>query len=384
VIDVPDEEIVVALRCRAGRVDSVEVKSTRLTRAAAALVGRTPVEATTLAPLLFPVCGRAHAVALTEACEKALGQRQPPEAELRRALEVAVEQVVSHATHIALGFAAALGEKPDTAVLAKLRHAADEIGEAAGGGGVAGAFGAPLAPVDAPRLEAAVSDLCEVAERLAEELPESLDGIVAWADAAETTAARLVREAMREGFSRLGDVDVGALQIGAEDEAELSRALEEPSFASRPTLGGEPRDPSSFAMLTHHPILAALRPRFGAGLAARLVARLVALRVASEEVAGLVAELGDGDPAEAGPRMKALAAVRTARGPLVYRVVLRDGRIADAQTLAPTEWAFHPDGPLRTLVGLDRELAGEGAPLLVTALDPCVHASVRFEEVGHA
>jgi hypothetical protein len=194
----------------------------------------------------------------------------------------------------------------------------------------------------------------------------------------------MVREAMRDHLSGLGDVSVGALVISPDDEDELSAALEEPGFAGRPTLGGEPRDPSSFAVLADHPILRALRPRFGAGLASRLVARLVALRLSSEEVARLVEELDGGAQAAAEQPMKALSAIQTARGPLVYRVALRDGRIAEAQTLAPTEWAFHPDGPLRTLVGLDREVAGEGAPLLVAALDPCVHASVRFEEVGRA
>ena len=86
--------------------------------------------------------------------------------------------------------------------------------------------------------------------------------------------------------------------------------------------------------------------------------------------------LGEGD---------GLAAVQTARGLLLHRVRLADGRVADYQIVAPTEWNFHPEGALvRGLVGIEaRDDAGlvRSAQLVVQALDPCVACRV---EVGHA
>jgi Ni,Fe-hydrogenase I large subunit len=113
-----------------------------------------------------------------------------------------------------------------------------------------------------------------------------------------------------------------------------------------------------------------------------MVARLVELalliegRVAAADMGVEGLTLGEGD---------GLAAVQTARGLLLHRVRLADGRVADYQIVAPTEWNFHPEGALvRGLVGIEaRDDAGlvRSAQLVVQALDPCVACRV---EVGHA
>jgi hypothetical protein len=70
------------------------------------------------------------------------------------------------------------------------------------------------------------------------------------------------------------------------------------------------------------------------------------------------------------------ALVETARGLLMHEIVLDGERIADYFIVAPTEWNFHPQGPLAGwLLGRD---AGDRAALegvaarAVAALDPCV------------
>ena len=50
-------------------------------------------------------------------------------------------------------------------------------------------------------------------------------------------------------------------------------------------------------------------------------------------------------------RAKAIAAVETARGPLLHFARVRDGRIEDYHVLAPTEWNFHPRGLLARAPG---------------------------------
>lgn len=53
------------------------------------------------------------------------------------------------------------------------------------------------------------------------------------------------------------------------------------------------------------------------------------------------------------------------------------GVIISRQTVAPTEWRFHPEGAAaRTLAGLAAEEASALAPFLVASLDPCVACRV--------
>lgn len=76
------------------------------------------------------------------------------------------------------------------------------------------------------------------------------------------------------------------------------------------------------------------------------------------------------------------AAVESPRGRLYYRLVLGDDEtLRDARVLAPTEWNFHPEGPLvRTLTGFR---AGPDPVASISrraaAFDPCVALRVTIE-----
>ncbi len=73
-------------------------------------------------------------------------------------------------------------------------------------------------------------------------------------------------------------------------------------------------------------------------------------------------------------RGRALA--ETARGLLMHEIALEGERIADYFIVAPTEWNFHPQGPIAAwLKGRDagnREALNAFAARAVAALDPCV------------
>ena len=93
------------------------------------------------------------------------------------------------------------------------------------------------------------------------------------------------------------------------------------------------------------------------------------------------------DPAAQGIRSAAphpgtgIAAVETARGTLLHRVDLAEGRVVRYRILAPTEWNFHPDGAfVRGLIGCPAKSETEArgaAGLLAHALDPCVSIETR-------
>jgi len=72
-----------------------------------------------------------------------------------------------------------------------------------------------------------------------------------------------------------------------------------------------------------------------------------------------------------------ISGVETSRGLLFHVASLRDGKVADYRILAPTEWNFHPAGPLvQALTGLqsDKVLAR----LVSRSLDPCVGFDVEL------
>jgi Ni,Fe-hydrogenase I large subunit len=75
--------------------------------------------------------------------------------------------------------------------------------------------------------------------------------------------------------------------------------------------------------------------------------------------------------------------VDAARGLLAHRVELREGVLRDYRILAPTEWNFHPQGPLaRGLLGASGPDLEWRAALLASSLDPCV--PYRIEVMHHA
>ncbi|HNJ09057.1 MAG TPA: hydrogenase, partial [Plasticicumulans sp.] len=77
-----------------------------------------------------------------------------------------------------------------------------------------------------------------------------------------------------------------------------------------------------------------------------------------------------------------LAQVECARGTLTHRVALDGPLVTGWRVLAPTEWNFHPRGPLAdaiaTLPAQSDADATRAAETLAAALDPCVRIALRM------
>jgi hypothetical protein len=110
------------------------------------------------------------------------------------------------------------------------------------------------------------------------------------------------------------------------------------------------------------------------GLAARWQARLDEVSAWCEGSLGV----GAAGTASAVPVAPGIgrAAVQTARGLLLHEVVLDGDRVADYFIVAPTEWNFHPEGPLAAWLqgrsAADRETLRREVSLAVASFDPCV------------
>jgi len=171
----------------------------------------------------------------------------------------------------------------------------------------------------------------------------------------------------------------------ADDDAIVAQLMDAGSaFAEAPELGGRVPETGVWARQAAHDSLSQ------AGPVERLSARIA-------EIGELLRwiEDGEGEAEEAevvasyalGPRRGA-AAVECARGRLHHAVELDEhGHIARFEFLAPTEWNFHPRGPVvNSLTGavLRGRRDREAIDALVGSFDPCVGYHLVVEEIADA
>lgn len=190
----------------------------------------------------------------------------------------------------------------------------------------------------------------------------------------------------------LSGPQIGALcqRLGDADDVSAAATHCLPPMDAQASLAQWPQFDAGFCRLPHWQgaaaetgALARQQGRVGSeGMAfsARWLARLEELR----DWAGNGTRVGAGGTASAVPVTPARgrALVETARGLLMHEIALDGERIADYFIVAPTEWNFHPQGPLAGwLIGrnaADRAAANCFAARAVAALDPCVRWELEW------
>jgi Ni,Fe-hydrogenase I large subunit len=169
--------------------------------------------------------------------------------------------------------------------------------------------------------------------------------------------------------------------LSAEGLAELLDGERGEDFTQRPYWQAFQPEVGPLARFADHPVVAALTRAQGPALLARWAARLVALRTLPRRMEALAGLLEDGTPDP--PAVPGLGRAEVARGPLWHWAAAEGGEHAVRyRILAPTEWNFHPDGPVaHALMGLEAFKRGEGlerAEVLVASFDPCVAFAVGW------
>lgn len=161
----------------------------------------------------------------------------------------------------------------------------------------------------------------------------------------------------------------------------------EAGFASAPVWRGMNCETGALARNRDHPLIESLVEAGGDPRLLRLAARLVALEQLARRLTDVDAGESDGGGfggASAGGA-SGYGWVETARGLLMHHVALEDERVRSYQVLAPTEWNFHPEGPLKRelaqLDAADETALRRQAEVSVLALDPCVAYEVH---IAHA
>jgi len=354
-------ELKVALTVRDGVVRQATIRSTRHQRVQRLLENRAASEAMALLPQLFAICGRSQQVAGELALMAARGAAGTADsAQLR---QVESEMAQEYLWRVLLDWNRAVGREADAAVLAAARKA--------------------LARDDRDLLRTVVERDVLGADARDWYEAERLSDFERWIAGGSTTAAQFLGlvqgDDPRHGASEVAplqrlDVEENAGRIAAQLDADAD-------FERRPNVDGRPAETGAAARLVRQPLVCGLAAAFGRSTLVRLAARLAELaRIACADdppapLAGSVA-LGRG---------RGLGWVETARGLLLHQIDLDGQAIGRYRIVAPTEWNFHPQGPLAAAT------VGQPAPddaglrrrclRLIESLDPCVACSL---EVGHA
>ncbi len=416
----------------------VSIQSSRLTNASRVFIGKDLRATLATLPSLFSVCATAQTVACVTAGEAALGLRPHPRVLATRLLLVDLETVREHLWRLLLDWPRFLGESPQGPAMAQVMAASDQgrralmayadplrpgaglgaVAIRADGATTADAATAPAdataAPADATAppaaatatanadAAAALTALSAIASRqVLGQAPDewlatvrNLQALRHWARTGDSAAARLIDLVDRQGWAGLGRSPVAvlpALTLAALD-ARLSGPGAE-AFIAAPLWKGAAAESTPFSRQLNQPLVADLARELGNGLLPRLTAQLVELSSLLVELPRRLVALTEADPSAevvpahaeplAGRHAGAapspgtgLAQVQAARGLLVHRLTVEQGRLTDYRILAPTEWNFHPLGAaalgLATLPAADEATLRRLAGLFITALDPCV------------
>lgn len=361
-----------------GVVAGIAITNRRLLTITQALVGKSGDEAAGLAARLFSLCRIAQGLAAATAVERARGGATQ-HGGVRRQL-ILGETVLEHTSRAILDWAWLADEMPSLEALKSLRRALADFHQAFYPDGDWMRPGGGRLAVDAGALRTRLAVVGEVLQRAVFGGAPPLDGPswAAWLADGRTVAARLLRRLNDEGLAGFGASAVASLPAFDETLLDSRLAADDGRFTACPDWQGQVFVTGPLARWDGHPLVSAIVAEHGRGLMAHFAARLVELAMAAREIQDFSpASCNDAALPSASPH--GLAVVEAARGRLVHRVELREGTVMRYQILAPTEWNFHPRGPLVDgLRGL--RLGNEAmarARLLIGALDPCVACAVE-------
>jgi hypothetical protein len=355
-----------------GHVAGVRVSSTRPDVARSLLKGRTRVELSAAVPLLYSICGRSQAAASELACAAAAGETIDSDTLARRSTAVSAEMVREYAWRTLLDWPQWIGEKASDDAAAAARGSLAFQFDAASPAGTSGMAHAIAL--------AAFGTAAE--EWLAlRTLPE----LERWIDTGSTASARFVRRARDDDAATGAWRDRPAPEVPLLDGEHhatwigtLSAAADaDPAFERHPVWRGAPAETGALARLQSDPLISAFAGRCASRVPARFVARLreLALLLAGRATA----QVG----ARSLPGASGIAWVENARGLLIHKARLDQGRIGDYRIVAPTEWNFHPQGALAAALSgnpaVDLDAAKRHAARCVNSLDPCVAFSIEFD-----
>ena len=372
-------EIVVRIDWDGRRVNDVRICSTRTHAASRLLVGRTADDVGSIVPLLYSVCAGAHAAAASAALAAAAADDLGPIDLETASIDVVLEAVGEHVKSLLIDWPRALDRQPNPSPVAQAWRHVEAMQRDSRAGRVVVA--------DAGALESIAAEFIYGMASTKWLRIESIAGLQAWLDEASVEPALCVGVLLRD-YAALGASDVLPMPVVSSATlhhplaASLANAAE---FECRPTWNGAAVETGVLPRMQSVPLVSAVVASFGNGVIARFVARLTELATLLQRFAARPSVPWPAVEVCTDTTGAGVAAVQTARGLLLHRARVEGGRVTAYRIVAPTEWNFHPDGPLanglRRCTARDEEDLGRRAAVAIQALDPCVATRI---EVGHA
>jgi len=332
--------VVMSAAIHEGRLTDVHVQSRR-PDIGAALCGQSSVVAATTIAMIYSICSKAHAAASRAAL---LAAGDPAQAIVGRSIDAptAAEAVRE------LLFAVLTGECKGCLVSAQRCHQDPGALRSLFEGGLLGMPAEMWLAMSAAQFAAWVSESISPLARESRRRSQL-------AEPPDAKAA----------FLPPLDVQNSIAGFGAAD----------PAFAQQPVWMGRPAETGSLARQQRLELLAPLQSQ---PWLARWTARLAELLIyATGDARQMLGRLDSGGLGSRTGR----ALIETARGVLVHEVRLRGNTIERYSIVAPTEWNFHPQGPvpdwLEGRPACDESDAKDWMQRAAESLDPCVRCELR-------
>jgi Ni,Fe-hydrogenase I large subunit len=389
---IPAGSLRIDLQHRFGKATDVQIASTRPDAVAQVLLGKTPEQVLDTVPLLFTLCGNAQACAALAACRSALGLATEPGIDSARDMLVQVETLREHAWRILLDWPGFVGLAPDKKALAALLKFDALFKRHLFRHGEAFKLDSRL-DIEADQLTRLICDLETLIDtaifhgRLtAFQDLSSESQLHSWLKQNDTLPAKLLNYLYSRDWAAAGQNDTACLP--ELDTDTLNRQMEQEDltvFSREPHWQGRCFESTLLNRQLSQPLISGLRRHYGNGLMVRMLARLMEVAGMPSRLRRLSTQITD---AASLPVQNAaadgigLGQVQAARGLLIHRLELRQGRGLDYRIVAPTEWNFHTDGVVaHGLKQLQAESPSDlqrQADLYINAVDPCVQYALHL------
>lgn len=365
----------ITLHCRQGQVRDVAIVSTRPLAITQSFRDQSVEDLQRLIPLLFAVCGHAHAFAALLALDRA--RELPPSPKQYRiyGASMLLETMREHSCRILTGATDEMGL--ETRAFAQLRQLENAFRPAIAAGQSAHGL--------IEQLELWLNRVLFGGQLDAWRQIDSVESLLQWSQQHDAAVSRWVRWLVERQWHALGSNTLSSLPSSA---LHLTAEQTDPdAFCRQPTWYGECRETTALSRRLTVPLIADCLMLYGNGLLTRLLARCTELARIPLELRQLLID-------ETSPpflyeslslAQTGLAQVQAARGLLIHQVKLANERVQDYRIVAPTEWNFHPQGivvqALKQLSAENEELLRQQAACVIEHIDPCVgfELSIRHE-----
>lgn len=215
-----------------------------------------------------------------------------------------------------------------------------------------------------------------------------LEAVRHWLEHDTCAAVAWMRPALQPGWADFGRCSVKGLPMFTDAmlEAALGPGVARVNSDS-PEWTGEPRETGCLVRQSSSPLIRECLAVYGNGLFTRMLARMVELKSLVRSLIEGIEQLAPIVPGSPPGRSGGIGVAQTeaARGRLMHRVEVADGRVCDYRILAPTDWNFHSRGLVyRALLGAavgDTDSAKARIDAFLRVVDPCIDHRLILEPV---